>query len=156
MLFAVLKVLHVLGAVLFLGTGLGSAYYKLRAGLSKDVVVVAWIDREVVLADWLFTVPAGVTMPVTGLWLVHLYRLPLETPWVWQGIAGYVIAGLTWLPAAYLQVRMRALSERARADARALPADWFRMQRIWALLGIPSFTATMAVVWMMASKRGIF
>ena len=42
MLPLVLKAIHILGAVLFLGTGAGSAYYKLRAGASKDVAVVAW------------------------------------------------------------------------------------------------------------------
>lgn len=155
MLALVLKTLHVLGAVLFLGTGAGSAYYKLRAAASKDLAVIAWCDAEVVRADWLFTVPAGVTMPVTGLWLVHLYRLPLETPWVWQGLAGYVIAGLTWLPAAYLQIRMRAVSAAALREGRPLPPEWQRMQRTWALLGLPSFAATMAVVWMMVSKQAV-
>ena len=68
MLILVLKTIHVLGAVLFLGTGLGSAYYKFRAGASKDARVVAWCDAEVVRADWIFTVPAGLIMPVSGLW----------------------------------------------------------------------------------------
>lgn len=156
MLILVLKTIHVLGAVLFLGTGAGSAYYKMRAGRSQDPRIVAWCDSEVVRADWIFTVPAGLIMPITGLWLVHLYRLPLETPWVWQGLTGYAIAGLTWLPAAYLQIRMRALSAAAVAEDRPLPARWHRMQRTWALLGLPSFTATMAVVWMMVSKQAVF
>jgi uncharacterized membrane protein len=127
MLVLILKSIHVIGAVLFFGTGLGSAYYKYRASQSKQVAVAAWCDREVVRADWIFTVPAGATMPVTGLLLVHYYKLPLETPWVWQGLAGYVIAGLTWLPAAWLQVRMRNLSEAAAVvhgdDGRALDDD---------------------------------
>lgn len=155
MLILVLKSLHVLGAVLFFGTGLGSAYYKYRASQSKQVSVVAWCDREVVRADWIFTVPAGATMPLTGLLLVHYYRLPLETPWVWQGLAGYVIAGFTWLPAAWLQVRMRALSEAAAREGRELPPEWWRMQRTWTLLGVPSFTVTMAVIWMMVSKQAV-
>lgn len=155
MLPLVLKTIHILGAVLFLGTGLGSAYYKLRAGLSKDVAVIAWCDREVVRADWLFTVPAGLTMPVTGLWLVDLYKLPLHTSWVWQGLAGYAVAGITWLPAAYLQVRMRALSAAALRDGTPLPPAWHGMQRTWALLGVPSFSVTLAVVWMMVSKQAV-
>lgn len=155
MLILVLKTIHVLGAVLFLGTGLGSAYYKLRAGASKDPRIAAWCDAEVVRADWIFTVPAGLIMPVTGLWLVVLYRLPLQTPWVYQGLLGYAIAGITWLPAAYLQIRMRALSKRAVAEERPLPAEWYRMQRTWALLGLPSFSATMAVLWMMVSKQSV-
>lgn len=151
----VLKTIHVLGAVLFLGTGAGSAYYKLRANASKEVAVIAWCDAEVVRADWWFTVPSGVLMPVTGLWLVELYRLPLATPWVWQALAGYTIAGLTWLPAAFMQVRMKRLSAVAKRDATPLPPAWHRMQRAWAMLGVPSFGATMAVVWMMVSKQAV-
>lgn len=155
MLYLIVKTLHVLGAVLFLGTGLGSAWYKLRAARSRDVRVVAWCDAEVVFADWVFTVPAGVLVPATGLWLVWLYHLPLATPWVWQGLLGYCIAGVTWLPAAVLQIRMKRLSARAVTEQRDLPAAWYRMQRAWALLGVPSFAATLAVVWMMVSKQAI-
>ncbi|MFO0566956.1 MAG: DUF2269 domain-containing protein [Polyangiaceae bacterium] len=153
MFFLVLKTIHVLGAVLFLGTGLGSAYYKLRARASGQVSVIAWCDREVVRADWCFTVPAGLLMPTTGLWMALLYRMPLTTPFVWQALLGYGIAGVTWLPAAFLQIRMRELSARAAASNEPLPDGWYRAQRTWTLLGIPSFGITMAVVWMMVSKH---
>ncbi len=156
MLVFILKSLHIFGVVLFLGTGAGSAWYKLRASRSNDVRVIAWCDAEVVFADWLFTVPSGVIVPSTGLLLVYFYRLPLATPWVWQGIAGYVIAGLTWLPAAFLQVKMKKLSAQARDAGTDVPDSWRRMQRTWALLGIPSFAATIAVLWMMVSKQALY
>lgn len=156
MLLLVLKSVHLLAVVLFLGTGLGSAWYKLRAARTRDVAVVAWCDAEVVFADWVFTVPSGVVVPATGLTLVYLYHLPFATPWVWQGILGYVIAGVTWLPAAFLQLRMRTLSAEAKASGAPLSERWHAMQRTWALLGVPSFTATMAVVWLMVSKQGLF
>ncbi len=155
MLLLVLKSIHVLAVVLFLGTGLGSAWYKLRAARSREVAVIAWCDAEVVFADWVFTVPSGVVVPGTGLLLVYLYHLPLLTPWVWQGLLGYTIAGLTWLPAAFLQIRMRRLSAEAKQNGGELPPRWHAMQRTWALLGVPSFAATMAVVWMMVSKQGL-
>lgn len=151
----ILKTLHILGAVLFLGTGAGSAWYKLRAARSKNLQVVAWCDAEVVFADWVFTVPSGVLMPVTGLWLVTLSKAPLGSPWIWQGLVGFALAGLTWLPAAVLQIRMRRLSARALAEGARLPPAWYAMQRAWALLGIPSFAAAAAVVWMMVTKQGL-
>ena len=155
MLVFFLKSLHIFGVVVFLGTGAGSAWYKLRASRSNDTRVIAWCDAEVVFADWLFTVPSAVIVPATGLLLVYFYRLPFTTPWVWQGIAGYVIAGVTWLPAAFLQVRMRRLSARARDEGTELPPRWRTMQRAWALLGIPSFSATITVLWMMVSKQAL-
>jgi uncharacterized membrane protein len=152
MLLLIVKLAHVLGAVLFLGTGAGSAYYKLRAFRSSDVRVVAWCDAEIVRADWWFTVPSGVLMPTTGAALVHLYAFPWSSPWILVGLIGYAIAGLTWLPAASLQIRMRRLSAQALADGTALPPAYASDQRRWMLLGIPSFTATLVVVWAMIAK----
>lgn len=148
-----LKTLHVLGATLFLGTGLGSAWYKLRSWQSEDVRVIAWADREVVFADWIFTIPAGVIMPVTGLWLAKLYGMPWTTPWLLWAIGGYAVAGIFWLPAAWLQIRMRQLSTAAAAAGTPLPPEWRRAQRMWALLGVPSFGATVVTVWVMVTKQ---
>jgi len=154
MLYLVLKTLHVLAAVVFLGTGFGSAWYKLRAGLTRDVAAAAWIDAEVVRADWIFTIPAGLLLPATGLGMTLGYGMPLSTPWVLQGLLGYAVAGLAWLPAAGLQLRMRRLSAEALREGRPLPERWRRDQRLWAALGLPAFAAAAAVVWVMVSKRG--
>lgn len=153
MTYLVLKTVHVLGAVVFLGTGLGSAWFKLRAGRSGDLAVIAWTDREVVRADWIFTVPAGLTMPLTGLWMAWLLGLPWSTPWVAFGIGGYALAGLCWLPAAALQLRMRALSSQALSAGQPLPPAWHDAQRIWLVLGFPSFLAAVATVAVMVLKR---
>ncbi|MCK6503063.1 DUF2269 domain-containing protein [Myxococcota bacterium] len=153
MTWLVLKTVHVLGAVLFLGTGLGSAWYKLRAAASGELAVIAWVDREVVRADWIFTVPAGLVMPITGLWMASVLGLPWSTPWVAFGIGGYVVAGACWLPAAALQLRMRRLSGQALEAGQPLPPAWHQAQRAWLLLGLPSFLAAVATVAVMVFKR---
>jgi uncharacterized membrane protein len=155
MAILVLKLLHVLGSTLFLGTGLGSAYYKMRAFASRDVRVIAWMDAEVVRADWLFTVPAGLLMPLTGFWMLHIYAIPWSRGWPAWGLLGYVVAGLTWLPAAWLQVKMKRLSAQACDLQQPLPASYAALQRAWALLGLPSFSATLFVFWVMVGKRGL-
>lgn len=148
-----LKALHVLAACLFFGAGLASAWYKLRASRAPSVAVVAWMDREVVLADWLFTIPSGLLLPITGFAMVHGYGLPLSTPWVLYALVGFTLAGLTWLPAAALQLQMRQLSAEALAAGTPLPADWFVAQRRWALLGLPSFLAAVSTLWVMVTKQ---
>jgi len=152
MLIAIIKTLHVLSAVVFLGMGAGTAWVKLRGDRSGDPHVVAWTQRHVVQADWFFTIPSGVLSPLTGIALVELYGLPWSTTWVLVGTAGYVGAGLFWLPAAWLQLRMRADAEAALRDATPLPERFWRDHRAWLLLGIPSFSLAMLSVWAMVSK----
>lgn len=155
MLFQVLKTVHVLGALLFLGVGLGSAFYKFQADRSGDPRVVAWCQRQIVLADWLFTVPSALLLPVTGFWMVWLLGLPVSMPWITWGIVGYVVAGALWLPAVWLQMKMRRLAEQALADETALPAAFHKARRAWIALGFPAFAVSALTVWFMVSKRGL-
>lgn len=153
MLALVVKWIHVMSAFAFLGTGAGSAWYKLRAWRSGDVRVVAWCDREIVRADWIFTIPSGVISPLTGFWLAYLYGMPLlATPWLLVGIGGFAVAGCAWVPAALLQIKMRRLAEAALASGGPLPDRYHRMQRAWLALGAPSFLAASFVVWVMVAK----
>ena len=156
MLFSLLKTLHVLGALLFLGVGLGSAWYKFQADRSGDVRVIAWCQRQIVLADWLFTVPSALLLPITGVGMVAIWGMPLTTPWVMSGIVGFSVAGLLWLPAVWLQLRMRAMADRALAEGTELPEAFWRARRWWIALGLPAFALAAAVVWVLVSKRAFY
>lgn len=153
MLYLALKATHVLAAMLFLGTGLGSAWYKWRADRSGDLRAIVWAAREIVLADWCFTVPAGVLLPATGLAMARLAGYEILGGWVLWGLLGYAFSGLCWLPAALLQLRMRRAAEAALRDGTALPDQFRADARAWAALGVPSFGAALATVWVMIAKH---
>ena len=148
----ILKTVHVLAAIFFLGFGLASFFYKALAWRSRDPAVVLWCDRQIVLADWIFTVPAGLTLPTTGAVLVLLYGLPWSTGWIAVGLGGYVLAALTWLPAARLQLQMRAMAERAVRAGTPLPDAYGAALRAWGALGIPSFAGALATLGAMVTK----
>lgn len=156
MLFLFVKAAHLMASMLFLGFGLGSVFYKIRAYQSRDVGVIAFCDREIVRADWCFTVPSGIALPLSGAAMVHLYGLPWTTPWILVGLSGWAIAGLTWLPAAFLQIRMRSLATQAHREGTSLPDTYRRAHRAWMTLGVPSFTAAMVVLWAMIAKTAAF
>lgn len=151
-----LKTIHILAAMLFFGTGLGSVFYKLRADMSGDIRVIAWCQRAIVLADWLFTVPAGVILPVTGIWMALRQHVPLTSGWVFYGISCYVIAGVTWLPAAFLQLRMKNLANEALEAGEALPERFHKDRKIWLALGFPSFLAAMTTIYIMVFRTQAF
>jgi uncharacterized membrane protein len=147
-----LKVLHILSATVLFGTGFGIAFFKWITDRSGNVAAIRVVSERVVLADWLFTTPAVVLQAVTGVMLVRLSGLPLTTRWVLYAIVLYVVAGACWLPVVWLQIRMRDLARAAATAGTPLDQRYWRYARIWFWLGVPAFTAIVAVFALMVLK----
>ncbi len=147
------KIVHILGMALFFGAGLGTALVKVNADRTRDPKTIAFAMRHVVLADWLFTVPSGLIMPITGLMMTGW---TWEQPWIRWGIGLYATAGLLWLPAAFMQLRMRTLAVQAEKEGTPLPAAYWRLTRIWLALGAPAFVAAMLTVYVMVVKQPLW
>ena len=152
--YLIAKWLHILSSTLLFGTGIGSAYYMLFTSLKRDPRAVAGVVRLVVVADWVFTSTTIVFQPLSGLYMMHLAKLPLSTPWIAWTFALYFLAGACWLPVVWLQIRMRRLADDAVARGQPLPPKYFAYLKVWTALGIPAFLALVAVFWLMVAKPG--
>jgi uncharacterized membrane protein len=150
--YLILKYLHILGATVILGTGVGIAFFMLMAHRSRDADFVARTASVVVVADLAFTATAIVAQPVTGWLLAEETGLPFDAPWLVAAIVLYLVAGAFWLPVVWMQVRMRDLAARAAATAEPLPPAYFRLYRLWFAFGFPGFGAVLAIVWLMIAK----
>lgn len=151
-LFETVKWLHILSSTVLFGTGIGTAFQMVWAMRGNDPAVIARVAGGVVLADWLFTTPAGIVQPATGLWLVHLAGYDLLAPWLVATYGLYALAFLCWAPVVHLQIRIRDLAHTADADNRPLPKAARRAYGIWFALGWPAFAALLAVFWLMVSR----
>lgn len=150
------KALHVLSATIFFGAGLMSAFWKFRGDASGDPQVVAWAQRQVVLADWIFTVPSGLVSPATGVYLVSVYGLPWTTPWVLASIGGYLAAMVLWLPAAWIQLELRRITRACLADGAPLPPRFQRLNRAWLAQGVPAFGVSVFIIYAMVAKPALW
>ncbi|MBT0960392.1 DUF2269 family protein [Denitromonas iodatirespirans] len=153
--YLLIKLVHILSSVALVGTGFGTAFYLYRANRSTSLEARVVVARNVVLADWLFTTPAVILQPATGLWLAHLAGWPLSTPWIALSIGLYLFAGLCWLPVVWLQIRMHRLAEAALDAGRPLPAQYRAMARWWEGLGYPAFAAMAGVFALMVLKPAL-
>ena len=149
------KWLHIISATLLFGTGLGSAFYKWRADKTNDLHAIAITNRNVVLADWLFTTPTVILQPATGLWLVSFQGYPLSTPWIVLSIILFVVAGACWLPVVYLQIKMRDIAQECGITNSPLPQQYHQLKTLWFWLGVPAFTAIIVVFALMVGKPAI-
>jgi len=151
-LYLAVKFLHLIGAAILFGTGLGIAFFLFRAERKEQPAAVAATLRTVVVADYVFTATAAIAQPLTGLVLVHLGGYALGETWIWASLALYVVIGACWLPVVVLQIRMRDLAEAAVAASATLPPAYRRLSRLWFWLGWPAFLSVLAIFWLMVAK----
>ena len=147
-----LRLVHVVGATVLLGTGAGIAFFMVMAVRTRNPALIAHVAGTVVVADTLFTATAAVLQPVTGYLLVEAIGWSLWEGWIVLSLALYVLTGLFWLPVVRIQMRLRDLARQAATDGGALPAEFDRLYRIWFACGFPAFTAVVAIVWLMLTK----
>src|SRR5215218_10077449 len=102
--YFVLKYLHVLGAIVILGTGTGIAFFMLMAHRSGDPAFIARTASTVVIADVLFTASAVVLQPMSGALLMLQLALPMSEPWLAASLGLYLVAGLFWIPVIFMQI----------------------------------------------------
>lgn len=150
--YLIFKLIHVLSSTLLFGTGIGSAFCLLCVVLRRDVHVIAAVARVVVLADWLFTATTAVLQPLTGLYLVHIMRMPLSTPWVAWSLGLYVVAIACWLPVVRLQMLMCDAAAAADRSRTPLPAPFWHWFGWWVALGAVAFVAFLAIFYLMVFK----
>jgi uncharacterized membrane protein len=146
------RLLHILSAILLFGTGLGTAFHGLASNLSRDVRAIAVANRNVVLADWLFTTPTVILQPLTGVWLALLKGWPLTSGWIVWTLVLYALAGACWLPVVWLQLRMKQMAEEAVKTGEPLPSRYRRYFGWWFALGWPAFTAMVLIVVLMVYR----
>ncbi|MGL3105547.1 DUF2269 family protein [Bradyrhizobium sp. BR 1432] len=151
-LYFPVKFLHVLGAIVILGTGTGIAFFMLMAHRTQDVAFIARTAAVVVIADAIFTLSAVILQPVTGGLLMMLSATSLTERWLLTSLALYAVAGLFWVPVVFMQIEMRDLARKAAEQCNALPERYFVLFRRWFAFGFPGFGATMLILWLMIAK----
>ena len=150
--YFLVKYLHVLGAIVILGTGTGIAFFMLMAHRSGDPAFIARTAATVVIADMLFTLTAVILQPVSGGVLMTISDTALSERWLTTSLVLYAVAGLFWVPVIFMQIEMRDLARAAAAQQESLPLRYFVLFRRWFLFGIPGFGSVMTILWLMIAR----
>lgn len=155
MSYLVLKWLHLIGAAVLFGTGLGIAFFAwfgYRRGMRQaEIGLVRGVLRLTVLADTVFTAVAAVLQPVTGWFLWRMTGGAWPDAWLAWVLALYAFVGACWLPVVALQVRLRDAAVAASSVA-ALDARFHARFRLWFALGWPAFLGVLALFALMITR----
>ncbi len=147
MSYQLVKLIHILAATVLIGTGAGSAFYLFISYKKASFTTLKEVLGFVVLADMIFIAPAVVVQGLTGLWMADTLSLMYST-WFWVVIGMCVLVLVTWLPAAYIQIKLKKMI----ADKDERPPEFDRLIKIWAGLGVPSFGGAMYIYYLMLFK----
>lgn len=145
---ALLKTLHVTGAVLLLGNVTVTGFWALALYHARERVPFRPVARAILWADWLFTLVGGTLLTSTGIALARRQGWPLlATPWILKGLVALGGATLVWLV---------ALLPDQRRMARLAPGDDARLRRLflrWSILGWSATALLFYGLWAMVGKR---
>ena len=150
--YLVIKTLHILSSTVLFGTGAGIAFFMLRSYFTDNIHEKFYAARNTVLADYLFTAPAVMVQPLTGLWLVWQSGYDWMDLWLAVTYVIYIIAGLCWLPVVWIQIQLKNMTAKSVETGEPLPPRYFKLFKIWFLLGWPAFIGLVIVFFLMVFK----
>ncbi len=156
MSYFVLKYMHILGAALLFGTGLGIAFFMFVAVRLGESAGVALIARIVVIADYVFTLVAALLQPLSGSLLVFEVGYEFTDFWVWVSLLLYGIIGICWVPVVFMQKEMRDLAVVAANEGAPLPGRFYQLYKRWFLLGWPAFISMLLIFLLMIVRPASF
>ena len=149
-MYAMLKVVHVAAAIIFLGNITTGIFWKTVADRSASVVVMRHTIAAIIRSDRLFTVPGVIVLVLAGFALAMVGRIPvLSTGWVLWSLVLFSIAGVAFIPVSRSQEQLLAALDANDGAAdlasyRALSRQWDR----WAAVAL--FTPVVALILMIA------
>jgi len=153
MLYLVLKSLHVISVVLFLGNIITGVFWKAHADRTGDLRARAQALDGIIKSDSWFTVPGVLLIIATGVALALIGNLPLlRTFWI---VWSLVLFGISGLAFAFM---VGPLQKKLLANAQAgLAGNWNQaeyeaLSRSWALWGLVATAAPLVALFLMVMK----
>ena len=150
--YLLIKTVHIISSTILFGTGLGTAFFMFWAHRIGDIHAKAYAARTTVLADFLFTTPAIIIQPVTGLMLVDILNYEYFEHWLMATYFLYLIAGACWLPVVWIQMQLKKIAAEALVSGTELPPRYNKLFAIWFSLGWPAFISLVIIFFLMVYK----
>ena len=153
MLYLVLKALHVLSVVLFLGNIITGIFWKSHADRAGDLRGRAQALAGIIESDRRFTVPSVLAIIATGLSLTSIAHLPiLGLPWILWSLVLFGVAG------AVFGVQVGPLQKKLLSNVQAGiagqwdEAEYHTLSKRWQYWGWVATGAPLIALFLMVLK----
>jgi uncharacterized membrane protein len=151
--YLVLKSLHVISVVLFLGNIITGVFWKVHADLTGDLRARAQALDGIVKSDRFFTLPGVFAIIITGVWMAFQANLSLlGTRWIAWSLVLFGISGICF--GAFVAPLQKKLLANVRAGVAGTwdEAGYRQLSSSWTLWGTVSTAAPLLAVVLMVMK----
>jgi len=151
MVYLILKLIHVLSVIIFLGNITVGVFWKRAAEKTKDQKEIAFTFRGIIDADRRFTMPGviGILIGGVGAALHGGYPL-LRTGWILWSIILFIISGIAFMAKLVpLQKKIYAL---ASDPIKFNWDEYHSLARQWELWGAVALVTPFIAVILMVLK----
>jgi uncharacterized membrane protein len=147
-----IKAIHIVGAVLFVGNIIVSAFWKVLADRTGDLAVIRYATRAVMLTDVYFTVGGIILLLGAGHAMAPEYGGIGANKWILWSYILLIASGLIWalilLPVQFRQSRMLELL----GSHDAIPDPYWKLATVWAVAGTVASVLPLIAIYLMVVK----
>lgn len=148
-----LKVIHIIGAVLFLGNIIITGWWKNMADRTKNPQVIAFAQRQVTVTDYLFTAGGSIILFIAGFVNVMTTGLSFSAKWLSHGIALFGLSAIIWvivlIPTQIKQANMAKIFN----ETGVIPEVYWKLCSRWNFWGAIAVLLPVATVYFMVFKQ---
>ena len=151
--YLLLKALHILGAVLFLGNIIVTGWWKVMADRTRDPVIVAFAQRQVTLTDFVFTAGGAALLLGAGIANATLHGMDyFKIRWLAWGYGLFIASGVLWVTVLIPVQWKQAQLAKQFGHGGIIPAEYWKLGRIWIVVGMVATLLPLANLYWMVFK----
>ncbi|MDF2661927.1 MAG: hypothetical protein K0Q94_4718 [Paenibacillus sp.] len=150
---SLLLFMHIGGAFLFVGNIITAAFWKIRADATRNPAVIHEAAKNVMLADYAFTLPGLVLLVVSGVWMAgRSGSLHSGFNWLTLSLILFAVTGIVWLAILLpLQRGMIRHSKQSMASG-VVSAAYRKASLYWAIFGTMATLLPVVILYLMIAK----
>lgn len=134
--YLILKLIHILGVILFLGNIIVTAFWKIFADISRDWKIISFSQRLVTYTDIFFTAIGVVMIIITGLIMSKSYGNYWQVKWIAWGLSLFIASGVIWIFILIpVQIILHRLANKFKYN-EVIPQQYWTYEKLWVIFGI--------------------
>jgi uncharacterized membrane protein len=149
--YLILKSIHILGVIIFLGNIIVTGWWKVMANRTKNPIIIAFAQRQVILTDYIFTTGGVILILIGGLGNAMNMAF-FELRWLLWGYGLFALSGLIWLLVLIpIQIKQAQMAKQF-SETEVIPDSYWRLEKMWRIFGALAIILPLITIYWMVFK----